>query len=202
MSDETPAKRLQWARQHHGTYKKATEAARAFGWKISTYLGHENGDRNPGREAAKRYAKAFRIRWEWLLEGEGSPTEKVLTSPIIGEVSGGSEINLYPKEKLADTAEMPPGGGLHTAALVVQGASMRGVADDDWLVFFDDEHRPATAELTGKLCVVELTDGRILLGVLQPGRKKGRYDLESASAPTLRDQRVKWAARVTWLKPR
>lgn len=40
--------RLAWARRHHGAHRTATDAARAFGWPVSTYLGHENGDRISG----------------------------------------------------------------------------------------------------------------------------------------------------------
>lgn len=79
---------------------------------------------------------------------------------------------------------------------------MRGIADDGWLVFFDDEKEPPTTELFGKLCVLELKSGDILVRMLQPGRKKNKFDLESSTEPTLRDQDVRWAARVTWIKPR
>ena len=74
MSLETPSQRLKWARKQHGKYPSPTDAARAFGWKVSTYLGHENGDRNPSRATAKRYGRAYHIRWEWILEGEGVPS--------------------------------------------------------------------------------------------------------------------------------
>lgn len=74
MSLDTPAKRLQWARQKQGKFGSPTDAARAYGWTVSTYLGHENGDRNPSIDAAKRYAQAYRVRWEWLIEGDGAPT--------------------------------------------------------------------------------------------------------------------------------
>lgn len=202
MSLDTPAKRLKWAREHHGQYAKATDAAKAFGWTVSTYLGHENGDRNPSRTAAKRYARAYRVRWEWLLDEDGPAIAGTQEAPIVGLVSGPSEIHLYPKGKVQHTTELPPGGKTSTVAVEVQGGSMRGIADDKWLIFFDDEHRPPSADLVGKLCVLELDAGEILLRVLQPGRKKGRYDLESATEPTIRDAKVKWAARVTWLKPR
>ncbi len=62
------AERLQYLRKKAG-FNTATEAARAFGWAVPTYLGHENGDRNPSRETAKRYANAYKTRWEWILEG-------------------------------------------------------------------------------------------------------------------------------------
>lgn len=79
---------------------------------------------------------------------------------------------------------------------------MRGIADDHWLIYFDHEQRPPTKELIGKLCVVGLDDGTVMLRTLQPGRRTGRYDLESPVDPTLRDRRVRWAARVTWIKPK
>lgn len=80
---------------------------------------------------------------------------------------------------------------------------MRGIADDGWLFYFDQEKRPPTKDLFGKLCVIELTNGEIFIRVLQPGRRRGAYDLESTiTQDTLRDQRVAWAARVTWIKPR
>jgi hypothetical protein len=87
-------------------------------------------------------------------------------------------------------------------AVEVLGGSMRGIADSGWLIYFDHEQRPPTAQLLGKLCIVELADGSILVRTLQPGRRKGLYDLESVTEPTLRGQRVVWAARVTWIKPR
>ena len=77
---DTLAKRLKWARERHGRFVGhggATEAANAFGWKVPTYLGHENGDRPGARlDKIKRYAKAYGVRWEWLLDGTGQPTVK------------------------------------------------------------------------------------------------------------------------------
>lgn len=202
MAMESPASRLRWARSHDGRFKTATDAARAFGWPVSTYLGHENGDRVPSRPTARRYAKAYRVRWEWLLEGEGSPTEKVREAPVVGEVSAAAEIKLYPKGSKHRTAELPPGSSVLTVAVEVLGGSMRGIADEHWLIYFDHEQRPPTADLVGKLCVVELADGRVFVRVLAPGRKRGHYDLELPMERTLRDQKVVSAARVTWIKPR
>lgn len=201
MALDSPAARLRWAREHHKKYATATEAARAFGWAVSTYLGHENGDRNPSRSAAKRYATAYHVRWEWLLEGDGSPQPKA-TVRIVGDVSETGEIKFYPKEQVLDAAELPPGGSSLTVAVKVLGGSMRGIADDRWLIYFDHEQRPPTKELIGKLCVVELEGGDVLVRFLQQGRRKGRFDLESWRDSTLRDCRVVWAARVTWIKPR
>lgn len=201
MDLDSPAKRLRWARQQHGQYSTPTDAAKGFGWIVSTYLGHENGDRNPSREAAKRYARAYRVRWEWLLDNEGAPSGKP-TVKLVGYIDAGSKVIFYEKPKLNDILELPPNVGVATVALEVRGGSMRGIADDGWLFFFDHEQRAPGPELLGKLCVVALEDGDVLIRVLQPGRKRGRFDLESATERTLRDQQVAWAARVTWIKPR
>lgn len=202
MTLSTPADRLRWARKNFTTYSTPTDAAKAFGWTVSTYLGHENGDRNPSRNAAKRYARAYKIRWEWLLEGEGSPQLGKHSVKIIGEVSAGSRVRLFEPPDAKEAVESPPGAGVTTAALTVAGGSMRGIADDGWLVFFDDDKRPPTNDLIGKLCVLELKSGDILVRTIQPGRKRSRFDLESPTEPTLRDQQIIWAARVTWIKPR
>lgn len=76
MNDlDTPGKRLKWARENRTNYKTASAAARAFGWTLPTYFGHENGDRTPSRNAAKRYAEAYKVDWVWILEGGPVPGE-------------------------------------------------------------------------------------------------------------------------------
>jgi hypothetical protein len=202
MDLDSPAERLRWARQQHGQYPTPTDAAKAFGWTVSTYLGHENGDRNPSRNAAKRYARAYRVRWEWLLENEGPPRAGKQTVKLVGYVEEGSKVKFYESTEVKEISDLPPDVGIATVAIEVLGGSMRGVADDGWLFFYDDEQRPPGRELLGKLCVVGLKGGDVLVRTLQPGRKRGRFDLESAIEPTLRDQQVAWAARITWIKPR
>jgi transcriptional regulator with XRE-family HTH domain len=204
MDLDSAAKRLRWARQQHSQYKTPTEAAKAFGWKASTYLGHENGDRNPSRDAAKRYARAYRVRWEWLLDNEGPAVAGRQVVQLIGYVDDGSKVIFYDVSNIEHISELPPHVGVNTVALEVRGGSMRGLADSGWLFFFDDERLPLDPKrnLFGKLCVVLLKNGDALVRVVQPGRKRGRFDLESPTLPTLRDQQVTWAARITWIKPR
>lgn len=201
MGLDSPKERLRWARNQHGKYGTPTEAARAFGWKVPTYLGHENGDRNPSRDAAKRYAKAYNVRWEWLLDGEGPAAAKTVTVKIIGKVEPSGKVSLYDEKQFRDCPEAPPHAGVETYALEA-GAALRGVADSGWLYFFEHEQKKPSPDLIGKLCVVCLANGDVLIRVLQPGRKRGTFDLESSTEPTLRDQKVEWAARITWIKPR
>ena len=69
MSDES--ERLIRARQAHGRYRTATEAARALGIPPPTYLAHENGSRGFSKEDAARYARFYRVSVEWLYRGYG-----------------------------------------------------------------------------------------------------------------------------------
>jgi hypothetical protein len=79
---------------------------------------------------------------------------------------------------------------------------MNGVADDGSLIYYDERQEPPTDDMIGSLCVVALADGRVLVKKLFRGRGPGLYDLESTNAPTMRDERVTWAAFVTAIVPR
>jgi transcriptional regulator with XRE-family HTH domain len=80
LKADTPGKRLKWLREKAG-YKTGSAAAQAFGWKTSTYLGHENGDRQPSVAAAKRYAAAFKGTWAWIMDGAANPSADLRASP-------------------------------------------------------------------------------------------------------------------------
>lgn len=58
--------RLKAARENAG-FDSAADAARAFGWTESAYRHHENGTRNFGADAAKKYGRAFKVKPGWLL---------------------------------------------------------------------------------------------------------------------------------------
>jgi len=68
--DETNT-RLRQARQAAG-FKSARAAAIRYNWTPSTYASHENGQTPVPRDAAKAYAKAFKVDVAWLLNIEGS----------------------------------------------------------------------------------------------------------------------------------
>lgn len=67
---ETPAERLKALREAR-RYETGTDAANAYGWAISTYNAHEGGRREITRNAALKYARAFRSTPEHILFGAG-----------------------------------------------------------------------------------------------------------------------------------
>ncbi len=70
--------RLAQARREAG-FTSASEAAERFGWKASTYLGHENGSRGITAAKAETYARAFKVPAAWILYGDRVSSEKALS---------------------------------------------------------------------------------------------------------------------------
>lgn len=198
---DTPASRLRWSRQR-ADHETATAAARAFGWPIPTYLGHENGDRNPSRQAAQKYAKAFRVRWEWILTGEGFPTATNTPIAVVGYVAAGGRINFSDPGGRLDEVPRPPESSPATVALRVKGDSMPGVAEDGWVVYYDERREGVTDDFVGALCVCWLENGSAVIKRVYRGRERGRFDLVSTGYEPIRDAVVLFSARVTWIKPR
>ena len=198
MALDTPAKRLKWARERDGRYKTATEAARAFGWTISTYLGHENEDRSPSRAMARKYAKSYKVRWEWLLEGEGQPTAKTGKIEIAGYVGAGAEFIPFGEDSPA-LGEAPATVEANTSVVIVRGDSMYPRYFDGELLYFIKEERPAS-EFIGRECVLKLKDGRMFVKIVRKGSTRHHFHLESWNGPTIEDQVIEWAAPVTWRK--
>jgi hypothetical protein len=88
-----------------------------------------------------------------------------------------------------------------TVAVEIRGESL-GALFDRWLVYYDQVERPVTPELIGKLCVVGLADGRVLIKKIQRSKAKGLFHLISNTEAPLTDVAIEWAARVTSMQPR
>lgn len=192
--------RLQWARERRN-FASAAEAAQKLRIPYGTYSGHENGLRGIPRKRAVEYARAFRVSLDWLLTGEGSPEPR--TVPIVGLAGAGPDSSILFSEAQGEIGEapMPVNGTETTVALEVRGDSMRGIADDGALIYYDDRRDPPTADMLGQICVVGLEDGRVLVKYLSPGRKRHSFTLTSVAAPDMMDVRVAWAALVTAIIP-
>lgn len=192
-----PHERLKWARKRQGRYDTATDAARAFGWPVSTYLGHENGDRKPSRKAAEKYAKAYGVRWEWLLTGSGSPTANNRVS-VVGKVGAGGSI-------LTDLEQIPPDGLYEietpieipddSIAFEVDGTSMFPRYDPGDVVICRREGMDIS-EVIGWEGAIRTSDGQRYLKRVVQGSAPKTFDLESYNAPVIRGVGIEWASRV------
>lgn len=200
-----PFERLQQARVQAG-FDNATDAARAFGWNQSTYISHENGTRGLKPEVVERYAKAFRVPPEWILYAKGKKgpleTRPIRTVPVVGYVGAGAQTYFFDDQGDLDEVAAPDGASDRTVAVEVRGESL-GALFDRWLVFYDDVHRPVTTDQIGRLCVVGLRDGRIMVKKVQKSRgRNGLFHLLSNTEGPILDVEIDWAARVINMVPR
>jgi transcriptional regulator with XRE-family HTH domain len=171
------------------------EMAARMGTTRSTYVKLERGERRLTQKWIERAAMALRV-------APGRIIERGLI-PMTGCVGAGAEVFPFDENRLEDV-EAPPGSRGNVAALWVKGDSMRGIADEGWIIYYDDDDRrmPVTDDLLGQVCVVGLVGGRALVKKLQKGRMPGLFDLYSSNFDPMFDQPVEWAAKVTWIKPR
>jgi transcriptional regulator with XRE-family HTH domain len=128
------------------------------------------------------------------------PTKKrPATVPLRGRIlSGGHAI----MDDAGGAVEAPYDATVRTAALTVEGNSLYPQAEQGWCLFYEDTRSPPAAGSLGKLCVVELDDGRIMVRRIEPGANDGTHDLWAVNAPPIKGVRVLWASPVTWIKPR
>lgn len=196
--------RLRAARIEKG-YETAAAAADAFGWNRNTYSSNENGNASFSYRRAKEYATAFGVSPEWLYDAAGGMRSgrSVGLAPVIGRVGANPEgdVLLATGQDGCDLAPIPPGGTDRAVALLVAGHSMRGLADDGALIYFEDQRSSPTPDMLGQVVVVEVDTDEVLVKRLLRGSKPGLYDLESVAGPTRRDARLRWAAHITAIIP-
>lgn len=195
--------RLRQARIAAG-FERASDAAARFGWNENTFKSNENGNAPFSFRKAKEYAAAFGVRAEWLYDetGPAQAGGEALVR-IIGRVGADAEgvvIHTDGQEGF-DMAPVPPGGTASAVALEVVGHSMRAVAEDGSLIYFEDQRNPPTPDMLGYYCIVETEDGRVLFKRLLRGAEPGLFVLESQAGPPIEDVRLRWAAEPTAIIP-
>lgn len=199
------AARLRQARLAAG-FETAAAAAEAHGWNRNTYASNENGNAPYSWRRARDYAAAFGVRPDWLYDAQASSDAfegGAPRAPLIGRVGAdpGGEVLLAGGQAPPEFAPLPPGGTERAVALRVSGHSMRGLADDGALIYFEDQRTPPSPDMLGQVVVVELDTGEVLVKRLLRGASPGRFDLESVAGPTRRDARLRWAAHITAIVP-
>jgi transcriptional regulator with XRE-family HTH domain len=124
------------------------------------------------------------------------------TVPLKGFVGAGANTVFFElPDSAVDRVPAPDDATDKTVAVEIRGDSL-GAPFDRWLVYYDDVHRPVTRMLFNKLCVVGLSDGRILIKKLVPAKQKGLFHLIPTQGETIMDVPVEWAAMVKGMRPR
>jgi transcriptional regulator with XRE-family HTH domain len=125
--------------------------------------------------------------------------------PIVGYVGAGDAAHYYAVSH--GELERVPGPKDSTgkmAALDVRGDSL-GPLFNHSIVYYDEAHTGVPQDHINRgLCVVGLSDDRILVKEIRNSRQPGRYDLISnnPNEPVIRAVEVLWSAKVTDVKLR
>ena len=171
------------------------QAAVALGTTRNHYAKLEGGTRRLSDKWIKLASDAYGVD-----PGE-VVTDRRASVPVAGYVGAGTEMHFYAEgQGSLDEAPAPEGVSAQTVAVEVKGLSL-GPIFDGWRVYFDDRREPVTDDLIGRLCVVGLADGRILVKTLSRGRSNGAFDLHGQFGEPVLDIEVLWAARVTSMMP-
>lgn len=196
--------RLRQARLDRG-YETAASAADAHGWSRNTYASNENGNAPFSYRRAKEYAAAFGVSPEWLYDAAGAmqPESERTDVAVIGRVGANPDgtVLFALGHDPCELAPIPPGGTDRARALRVVGHSMRGLADDGALIYFEDQRTAPTPDMLGQVVIVETDTEEVLVKRLLRGSRPGLYDLESIAGPMRHDARLRWAAHITAIIP-
>lgn len=122
--------------------------------------------------------------------------------PLKGYVGAGGQAAFFelPDDEL-DRVPAPDEVTANSVAVEIRGESL-GAPFHGWLAYYNDVHRPVTRLLFGKLCVVGLSDGRVLIKKVVPSKQKGLFHLVPTIGETIMDVPIEWAARVIQMRPR
>lgn len=174
----------------------------------------EGKSHSPRADKLAALARELQVDQEWLLEGDTGhidsadvaasliPRDRAgATVPLVGYVGAGAQAHFYAIAQSAlDPVPAPMDATPTTVAVEIRGPSI-GEMFDRWLVYYDDVRSPITQDLIGKLCVVGVSDGRVLVKKVRRSKQQGRFDLLSENEPPIEAVTVEWAAKVKQMAP-
>lgn len=195
------ATRIAAARRQAGWSQQ--RLAHAVGAAQTTVSSWERGRTEPGREDVRRIAEALEIPIARLeLDSAERGLGRADVAPLVGFVSAGSRAHFFADgQGPFDEVAAPDGATDRTVAVEIRGDSL-GSFFNEWLVYYDDVRVPVTPDLIGRLCVLGLVDGRVLIKKIKASQTPGHYHLLSQTEEPILDVEVVWAARVRSMTPR
>ena len=173
------------------------QLAADIGMSVSQLSRIERGEREPRLAEVRKIAELLGCEVSDLIDEAATGTV-----PVVGLVGAGAKMSLFAEgQGEVDRVPAPEGTTKNTVAVEIRGTSL-GELFDRWLVYYDRVSDPPSEHLIGRLCVVGLSDGRILVKKLMNGQLPGRFNLISNTEAPIYDQEVSWAAKVKQMSPR
>jgi transcriptional regulator with XRE-family HTH domain len=173
------------------------KAAAAMDVSRGQYIKLERGERKLTERTIGSAARGFGVS-----EADVIADQRLV--PLVGFVGAGAEAHFYAHAQGPFDDEVPAveGSNDKTVAVEVRGDSL-GSLFDRAFVYYDDRRNGVTDDLIGRLCVVGLHDGRILIKKIARSRSSpDLYHLSGQHGDPILDTPIEWAAHVKSIVPR
>lgn len=159
-----------------------------------------SGKRRMTMEEAREIAAHLMVNVTEVMRQAGIEVlDDVRKVPITGYIGARSLVTLLPNGT-HDTIIAPadtPGGSFALQVRVVNSPS------DGWIYFIAGVHE-SPQECLDKLCLVALSDGTLIKGIVKKGYKKDLYNLvlvHESEQQVLENREIAWVTRVLWIQP-
>lgn len=203
---QAQAARLRQYRMDAG-FKFATEAARRYGWPVSSYTSHENGTRKMGDDDADRYAArlsrpGLKISGVDILYGpserDTEPEERgVARVPVVGLVGAGAAVEPeFEQEDVLHEVELPFQVPVGLVGFEVRGDSMTPRYDEGDVILVNRDNKRSLESFYGEEAAVCTGDGRRYIKQILPGKSPQTVTLHSFNAKMIQNARVKWIGAI------
>lgn len=177
-------KRLAIARKAAGLSQR--QLAEAVGATEGSIGHYEKGRRSLPPEVAMRIAPYLHTTPEYLLWGNDS--RKVGGMPLSGVIGRAGIVSPMGQED-AEMVPIPPGGtSTDLLAYRIQTPTLGRFAPGD--IIYTQSETSNLDDCFGRMCLVELEDGRTLLRTVQPGDTPGLVTLTANGASEMRNLRI------------
>lgn len=193
----------------HGIKARLAEATGYTSTQISRMRNLETDDPKKRQEIpldmiekAAKFFKELPPGFEGMTQWLDGSAVKPKTTTIVGRAGAATDGRVIFAEGQGGfgVVEIPEGATEKSVAIEIEGYS-QGFIADGCLIFYTEVHAAPTDDMLGQIVVIGTPEGYVLLKRLLRGSRPGLFDLESINGPTLRDQKVSWAAHVDSLVP-
>jgi transcriptional regulator with XRE-family HTH domain len=207
-SQSTLSRRIREAREAADLTQ--AELAKSFGIEPKAVSQWERDPAHAKRKPARpdidkipALAERLGVTVDWLLTGKTTPPA-LPQIPVVGYVGAGAEIFLVDdlaKGQRIDEAPPFPGQDGPAVAVRVRGDSMLPEIEDGYTLYYSRNRDGVPSACLGRLCVVQVHDGPVLVKKLEKGLRTGLFRLHSSNASPRENVRLDWAARVLAIIP-
>lgn len=166
-----------------------------IGVSQNTISGWEKGRTEPGRDDVAKIATVLAVDISLLELGDDNHEAHKVR--VMGLIGAGQAIEPLPTNDPLEWVLAPPGAPDGAHAAIVRGGSMYPLLRDGFMLVWWRLTPDPTPHL-GELCYCELDTGDMLVKIVEPGSRRGRFTLVSLQQgyEPMRDVRLKNVAPV------